>query len=180
MFEKNGFVCIYDNIASKYCIVDYVGKDKELTLPSNINEDPYYINDYAFYYRDKITSIKMTNCVSSIGEFAFANCLNLKTVTIPRTVTSISNWAFANCKNLESITLPSTITSIEDFAFTGCENLSKVYYKGSSSEWSLITKNLGNSVINENTIYYYAEKKPYKEGNYWHYNSKNKIVVWEY
>ena len=44
-------------------------------------------------------------------------------VIIPNTVTSIDDYAFYNCWNLKSITLPSSVTSIGDGAFRGCYKL---------------------------------------------------------
>ena len=38
---------------------------------------------------------------------------------IPNSVTSIGDWAFANCKGLTSITIPNSVTSIGAWAFSG-------------------------------------------------------------
>jgi len=41
----------------------------------------------------------------------------LTSVTIPGNVTSIGNWAFAECFGLTSITIPKSVTFIGDYAF---------------------------------------------------------------
>ena len=46
-----------------------------------------------------------------------------KKVTIPNSVTSIEDYAFYGCRDLKSITLPSSVTSIGDGAFRGCYKL---------------------------------------------------------
>ena len=61
--------------------------------------------------------------VTSIGELAFSNCIDLQKITLPSSVTNIGERAFSYCNNLQEITLPSGVTSIGDFAFVGCDNL---------------------------------------------------------
>ena len=53
----------------------------------------------------KITTYVIPSFVTTIGEYAFLYCENLKSVTIPNSVTSIDRFAFEGCKNLQSITL---------------------------------------------------------------------------
>ena len=58
------------------------------------------INQDAF-----ITHRVLGKPVTSIGEYAFADCSSLTSITIPDSVTSIDNWAFAYCSSLTSITI---------------------------------------------------------------------------
>ena len=44
-------------------------------------------------------------------------------MTLPSSVTSIGNYAFAECDDLEYITLPPSVTSIGNDAFISCPNL---------------------------------------------------------
>ncbi len=57
--------------------------------------------------------------VTSIGEFAFYGCENLRSVYIPSTVTSIGDGAFLNCENVDSVIIPDTVTSIGELSFGG-------------------------------------------------------------
>ena len=50
--------------------------------------------------------------VTSIGEFAFANCKSLTSINIPNRITSIGEGAFANCESLTSIVIPDGVTNI--------------------------------------------------------------------
>ncbi|MEG0825761.1 MAG: leucine-rich repeat domain-containing protein, partial [Oscillospiraceae bacterium] len=52
-------------------------------------------------------------------------CLNLKTVTCADTVTTISDFAFANCTGLASVEMPSA-TTIGKEAFSDCSALASV------------------------------------------------------
>ena len=49
--------------------------------------------------------------------------------TIPSTVTTIANYAFCDCDNLKQVTIPSSVTSIGSYAFNGCDNLAKIDFR---------------------------------------------------
>ena len=64
--------------------------------------------------------------VTSIGRFAFYDCLSLESITIPDSVTAIEVAAFYNCQRLTSIKIPDSVTLIDQGAFSGCQQLSTV------------------------------------------------------
>lgn len=70
-------------------------------------------------YRDKITSVVISEGITSIGTFAFYYCQYLKSVTIPTSVTSIGSSAFEMCGIL-SIQIPNSVTKIDYNAFNKC------------------------------------------------------------
>ena len=76
-------------------------------------------------YRNRITTIVIENGVTSIGDYAFAQCTSLASVTIPSSVTSIGS-AFGSCSSLTSIVLPEGITSIGEYMFAECTSLASV------------------------------------------------------
>lgn len=65
-------------------------------------------------------------CVTSIGQYAFYNCIRLKSITIPANVVSIGGWAFDNCTWLTSVTIENGVTSIGSCAFYNCNNLTSI------------------------------------------------------
>lgn len=70
--------------------------------------------------------IEMFGSITTIGDDAFRNCVNLKEMTIPDSVTSIGAGAFQNCANITELTIPASVTSIGAGAFEGCQGLEKV------------------------------------------------------
>ena len=54
---------------------------------------------------------------TSIGSYAFFNCIGLTSVTIPNSVTSIGLRAFSECSGLTNVTIPNSVTSIGYEAF---------------------------------------------------------------
>ena len=63
------------------------------------------------------TSVVIEKGATSIGEYAFLECSNLRNVVIPETVTSIGAYAFQDCTNLTSISIPRSVTYIGTDAF---------------------------------------------------------------
>jgi hypothetical protein len=104
-FITNGdyiFVKEYD----RYVLVDYVGHDINLILPSDINGYSYDIGNYAF-----------------ISD-------NIRSITIPEGVQNIRTFAMTNT-NLEELYLPSTLKTISGVN----SNIDKVYFNGNIREY---------------------------------------------
>ena len=73
--------------------------------------------------RSSITSVIISDGVTSIGYWAFMGCSHLTSVTIGNSVTSIGGDAFFLCTSLTSVTIPNSVTSIGNGAFFGCSSL---------------------------------------------------------
>ena len=84
------------------------------------------IGDNAFYGCRRLTSVTIPNSVTSIGNYAFQYCSSLTSVTIHDGVTSIGSSAFSKCSSLTSVTIPNSVTSIGDGAFHDCTSLTSV------------------------------------------------------
>ena len=85
------------------------------------------IDNFAFYYCTRLTSVTIPNSVTWIGGGAFENCSSLRSVTIPNSVTWIGDEAFRSCSSLPSVTIPNSVTSIGGETFYGCTGLSTIY-----------------------------------------------------
>jgi hypothetical protein len=66
------------------------------------------------------------NSVTTIAEWAFASCNNLKSITIPNGVTDIPPHAIYGCQGLTNVSFPSSVVSIDDQAFAGCSSLTGI------------------------------------------------------
>ena len=79
------------------------------------------------------------NSVTSIGNYAFAECYDLTSISIPSSVTSIGEGAFGNCNHLISITsfatTPPTLLGIINYNFAfSVPNSANVYVPCGTTE----------------------------------------------
>ena len=106
------------------------------------------------FWQSGVTEIQIPNCVTMIGEAAFAEAENLTDITLPLGLTAVSRYmlagtavrhvalpervttiglgAFEDCSYLETIFLPASLRSIGDEAFGYCSNLAEVYSNASA------------------------------------------------
>lgn len=140
----------------------------DLVIPSKINgRRVTSIGSLAFDGCLELTSVTIPDSVTDIGYCAFGDCKNLTSITIPNSVKSIGMSAFSGCENLVDIVIPRSVTSLGSYAFDGRDNLLRIYYGGTSKEWSAA---IGYSGVGSNTrVYYYSATQPTTAGNYWHY-----------
>ena len=100
------------------------------------------------------TGFTIPNGVTSINQWAFADCKTIVRVKIHDDVTSIGDCAFDYCSNLNTVIIGDGVTNIGDFAFYQCTSLSDVYYTGSEAEWADLTIGSFNSNLTNATIHY--------------------------
>ena len=116
---------------------------KRITLPKSITK----LEALTFSGCAALAEITLPDGLKALGEKVFSGCAALKSVKIPAEVTVIPTEAFSGCSSLESITIPKNVSHINERAFDGCTALKKVDYLGSDTDWSQVTKETGNNVL---------------------------------
>lgn len=89
---------------------------------------------------ETVTFNGLTYTVTSIGNYAFANCKWLTSISIPKTITKINTYAFFDCDALTSISIPISVTLIGDDTFWDCDGLTSITIPDSVSS-------IGNSAF---------------------------------
>ncbi len=84
-----------------------------------------YVGQSAFM-NSGLVSIELPDSVTSVGDNAFANCLNLTTVKLPSGLEAVSVGMFSGCSSLLDIEIPSAVTVIHHDAFANCSSLTVV------------------------------------------------------
>ena len=83
--------------------------------------------------------------VTSIGEYAFHDCIGLTKIKIPSSITKIYKGAFEGCSNLASIEIPFSVTDISYSAFFNCSNLSSISVHPGNQKYD--SRNNCNAII---------------------------------
>lgn len=113
---------IDENIVTLY---QYLGDEKDITLPSTIEDKPVKKIGYGFasapYRADLYYEERYNIGEESLAEIAF----DLETIRVPEGVTDIGNWAF--CALGEMIILPSTIERMSEIVFDVLEDPDDVH-----------------------------------------------------
>lgn len=97
--------------------------DKEFELPSELKVNCSKIGNNAFWGRNQIKKITMTESVKTIGVSAFYGCGQLSNVTIGNSVTSIGDNSFNGCSRLASLKMSNSVITIGNSAFEECNRL---------------------------------------------------------
>ena len=145
--ENNKYYSSKDGVLfnkNKIELIKYPIGNKRISY--NIPDSVTSIGDSAFDDCVNLTNVTIPNSVESIGDAAFKYCSNLKSVTIPNCVINIGDEAFCCCSNLKSVTIPNNVINIGDCAFAACSSLTSItvdennkYY--SSKDGVLFNKN---------------------------------------
>lgn len=126
--DASGYLVLSEDGSGGYTIDDialYTSHiEGDLTLEYSTGVD-----QYAFYYCSKITSITGKN-VLSIGNNCFYNCNKLKTVDFPNLNRLYASGAFRSCTSLEMVCFPkiginTTVPYMYSTTFYGCKSLEK-------------------------------------------------------
>ncbi|MDY4138803.1 MAG: leucine-rich repeat protein [Eubacteriales bacterium] len=73
-----------------------------------------------------VAYVEMFPSITTIGDEAFRNCVNITEMTLPESLTSIGAGAFRGCTGITELTLPASLTSIGSGALDGCTGLEKL------------------------------------------------------
>lgn len=101
----------------------YISGTGEMYDYSESNPAPWHEN------ASSIIRVYITDGVTGIGDYAFADCKNLSTISDATSITSVGSHAFSGCNSLSAI--PSGITSVGDYAFEDCTRLTSANVYGS-------------------------------------------------
>jgi hypothetical protein len=128
-----------------YQILDYLGTDKNITLPESIDGIP--IKSVSLSGNTSLVNLVIPKCYTCFETAAFSRCPNLKTVTFSREyeeneIDYFGSIMFAECKKLQKIVLPNKLPRelqytrgaddeyeavlLPDGIFQNCRNLTDV------------------------------------------------------
>ena len=92
------------------------------------------IGNYAFYDCIYVESVKLPDTLVKIGEYAFYNLKLLNSIDLPNNIEKIGQAAFIFCKSIESIRIPNKLQVLEKSIFSNCYKLNKIVVSASVKE----------------------------------------------
>ena len=121
--EKKGISSSYTTIAASAFKMDdqKISKLQHIYLPSTITT----IENYAFFRCKQLKTVNLTNAVTSIGTQAFYYNENVEINgdEVFSNLAEINTAAFNNAKKVVLTTLPSCLTQIGGYGFSNCPNV---------------------------------------------------------
>ena len=100
---------------------------KECNMTSvQMSDNITSIGQEAFSNCRNLTSINISKSLRQIESMVFCRCERLTSITIPNGVVTIGSSAFSQCSRLTSVTIPNSVTSIGEYAFSGCTDLTSI------------------------------------------------------
>ena len=130
--KENKYFSVVDGVLFNY------DRSTIIKYPDGINNLSYTIPNTVTtvapfcFLSSKISSINISNSVTTLEKYAFGQCNHLRNVTIPDGVTTIKAYAFYSCEELTSVTISESVSSMGGNAFINCDRLSRIFYLGST------------------------------------------------
>ena len=113
----------YEMVDGEIRITGYLGVDRDITIPNEINDRPVtIIGEKAFHEYDMI-SVKLPDNLRVIETDAFSACNCIEKIVIPEGMRRIEDGAFWSCDALYSVSLPEGLEYMGTGAFGGCDSL---------------------------------------------------------
>lgn len=128
IYKKQG------DVITELCTVSR-GASGEIVIPNTVTKIWYQ----AFYYNEKVTSVKFSGALPEGNELnieaeAFWWCKALESVELPKGLKTIPASLFEYCYELKEIFIPNTVTLVENEAFNGCKALSTITFEEGGTE----------------------------------------------
>jgi len=108
-------------------ITGYTGKEKKLTISSELDGHTVTSIGYrAFYENKQLTEVVLPDTLKVLRIQPFAWCEKLQSVSLPEGLETIDTNAFFSCKKLTKVNIPASVTTIMEGVFAGCTSLKEI------------------------------------------------------
>ncbi|MFV0364997.1 MAG: leucine-rich repeat protein [Mangrovibacterium sp.] len=106
-------------------IASYIGTATDIVIPATIDGTAITTINASVFRSKGITSVVISEGITTIGDYAFRSCPLTGGVTLPSTLTSIGQRSFESTE-LTSVEIPDGVTSLPYLTFRNCTSLTTV------------------------------------------------------
>lgn len=118
----------YEEIEGGVSISKYVGNDKIVVIPEEINgKSVLEVGEQAFSNNEMLEGIKIADSVTVLNRMSFSNCTNLNVVVMGNNVKEVKMQAFLMCTSLKDVELNNRLEILGDSCFSYTEALKEIY-----------------------------------------------------
>ena len=152
--------------------------DVEITVKGQIVE----VGEQAFLNCNTLKEVNFGEGLTTVPFEAFKGCSALTELSLPASLLTIDENAFEDCSALSAIIMHTTLATVNDGAFDGASALEAIYFYGKKADINNISISENNedfyNTIKQNS-FFYSKDKPSNSGDYWYFNEKGKIRIWD-
>lgn len=134
---------------TEYSVSLFLGSAVEkVTLPEGLELIPA-----STFFASNLKEITLPSTIKTVGDNAFAGCGSLTSVKLNEGLTSIGNYAFMSASALEEIVIPASVETLTESAFIRCDALTKVMFEGNATAFKLDGASFTEEI--KYTVYYH-------------------------
>ena len=133
---------VIPNSVKSFGYKPFANCDKLETLSIDLE----YVDSW-FKNLPSLKTLVLGDHVETIGEEAFAGCLNLKSLNLPKGLKTIGIKAFYECERLTELTIPNHVTEIGEQAFYGCKGLTKLLIEDGKETLFFSSTSVANTFV---------------------------------
>ncbi|MBQ5926507.1 MAG: leucine-rich repeat protein, partial [Clostridia bacterium] len=114
-----------------------------------------------------------------VCDSSFSGC-PMEEIVYQEGVTSIFLQTYNSVYLSNGTVLPKSLKEIKGVNVQS--KINKIYFLGTAEEWAQVTfsgTTTGSYQSENPPVYFYSEKEPEEEGNFWHYDQNGSPVVWD-
>lgn len=156
---------------------DYQEKIKKLLVEEGVTT----LSDYGFAGCSNMKEIVLPSTMEILGTYSLRDCAALTEVKVPEGVRLIGAKVFSVCAGLKKIYLPLSLKAVDMKAFEKTTELKEVVYAGNSSQWNQIRISgnaCGNKTLLNADFTYLGEDEDDVQNV--EEENRNRIPVYEY
>ena len=103
---------VYEVKGRGIIIKDYIGKEKQITIPDTIDDKPVTKIASEAFEGKNLLEVNMPDTIKEIGKYAFASNMYLEHIKLSSNLKSIPEGMLAFCTKLKNVEIPSSVKSI--------------------------------------------------------------------